>query len=72
MDAQKTLAVGGRRRRVVIDDFKIIDAVERAPTNRVAPAFVAAKVERQGRVAHAVAIPFVNSAVSNVCVRLTR
>ena len=37
----------------MIDDFEIIDPVERAPADRVAPPFVAAEIERHGRFAHA-------------------
>ena len=44
MDAQETLPIR-LDQRVVIDDFEIIDAVERAAADRVAPAFVAAEID---------------------------
>src|SRR6266516_5224704 len=69
MDAEKTLPIR-LVRRIMIDDFEIIDAVESAAAYGVAPAFVATEIERHGRFAHAVATPFVNSAVCRVCVRL--
>src|SRR6266516_2266125 len=48
MDAVKTLPIG-RVRRIMIDDLQITDAVARAGTAGVAPAFVATKIERPGR-----------------------
>ena len=49
MDAQKALPIR-LDERVVIDHFEIIDAVERAAADRVAPAFVAAEIERHGSI----------------------
>ena len=53
MDAEETLPIRLVRQRIVIDHFQIIDAVERAAADGVAPAFVATKIERHGRFAHA-------------------